>query len=214
MPQRSPTYRVRVKGPWACFTRPELRAERVSYEVMTPSAARGILEAILWKPAIRWHIEKILVLAPIRFDAVKRNEVSEKLKLGGAIHAFYADEKREQRNTVLLRDVDYALEAHFRMTERAGPDENVRKFEEIFRRRLEKGQCFHHPYLGCREFAAEFELAPESWVVPEELRGERDLGMMLLDLQFADRYGVNPATPQFFRARLVDGRLDVPAVAS
>jgi CRISPR-associated protein Cas5d len=180
---------------------------------MTPSAARGILEAILWKPAIRWHIERIHVLAPIRFDAVKRNEVSEKLKRGGAIHAFYADEKREQRNTLLVRDVDYVIEAHFRMTAQAGPDDNLRKFEDMFRRRVEKGQSFHQPYLGCREFAADFEPAPESWSVPEELRGERDLGMMLLDLEFADRHGVQPATPRFFPARLVDGRLDVPEVA-
>ena len=214
MSQRSLSFRVRVSGPWACFTRPELRAERVSYEVMTPSAARGILDAILWKPAIRWHIDRIHVLAPIRFDAVKRNEVSEKLKIGGAIHAFFADVKREQRNTVLLRDVNYVIEAHLRMTSEAGQEDTVRKFEEMFRRRLDKGQSFHQPYLGCREFAACFEPAPDNWEVPEELRGEKDLGMMLLDLKFADRYGYKPATPRFFPARLVDGRLDVPEVWS
>src|SRR6266581_8225989 len=127
MSDRSPTFRVRVTGPWACFTRPELRAERVSYEVMTPSAARGILEAILWKPAIRWHVERIHVLAPIRFGAVMRNEVSEKLKIGGAVGSFFADEKREQRNALLLREVDYIIEAHFRLTGSAGPDDNLRK---------------------------------------------------------------------------------------
>ncbi len=213
MSKRSPTYRVRVSGPWACFTRPELRAERFSYEVMTPSAARGILEAILWKPAIRWHVERIHVLAPIRFGAVKRNEVSEKLKIGGNVAGFFADEKREQRNTVLLREVDYVIEAHFRMTSAAGLDDNLPKFEGMFTRRLEKGQSFHHPYLGCREFAAAFELAPATWEIPDELRGERDLGVMLLDLDFQDGFGRLPATPRFFPARLLDGRLEVPEVS-
>jgi CRISPR-associated protein Cas5d len=181
---------------------------------MTPSAARGVLEAILWKPAFRWHIERIHVLAPIRFGAIKRNEVSEKLKIGGEIHAFYADEKREQRNTLLLRDVDYVVEAQFRMTPEAGPDENLRKFEEMFRRRLERGQCFHTPYLGCREFAAQFEPAPAAWETPAELRGERDLGLVLLDLVFVDRYGHKPAMPQFFPAKLIDGRVEVPEVTA
>src|SRR5437867_4763113 len=133
---RSRTWKVRMFARYACFTRPELKTERVSYEMITPSAARGILEAILWKPAIRWHVERIHVLAPIRFDAIKRNEVSEKLKIGGNVGAFFADEKREQRNSLLLRDVDYVLEAHFRMTPEAGPDDNLRKFEEMFGRRL------------------------------------------------------------------------------
>ena len=211
---RSPTFRVRVGGPWACFTRPELRAERVSYEVMTPSAARGILEAIFWKPAIRWHVERIHVLAPIRFGAVKRNEVSEKLKVGGAVGAFFADEKREQRNTLLLRDVDYVIEAHFRLTQAAGPGENSKKFEEMFLRRLERGQCFHTPYLGCREFAATFEPAPPSWPCPDELRGTRDLGLVLLDLEFTDPDGRAPVVPRFFAAQLVDGRMDVPEVGA
>jgi CRISPR-associated protein Cas5d len=180
---------------------------------MTPSAARGVLEAILWKPAIRWHVERIHVLAPIRFDSIKRNEVSEKLKIGGAIGAFFADEEREQRNTLFLRNVDYVIEAHFRPTSEAGPEDNLRKFEEMFSRRLEKGQCFQQPYLGCREFASTFESAPEHWEVPDELRGEKDLGIMLLDLEFADRYGRKPARPRFFPARLVDGRLDVPEVS-
>jgi len=212
MTERSSTFRVRVSGPLACFTRPELRAERVSYEVMTPSAARGILEAILWKPAIRWRIEAIHLLAPIRWFSIKRNEVSEKAKIGGAIHAFFADMKREQRNAVLLRDVDYIVEAHFRLTERAGAEDSIRKFEEIFSRRLERGQCFHTPYLGCREFAARFEPAPASWDTPEELRGTRDLGLVLYDLEFADNHGFTPPTPRFFPARLVDGRMAVDEV--
>jgi CRISPR-associated protein Cas5d len=212
MSERSASFRVRARGPGACFTRPELRAERVSYEVITPSAARGLLEAVLWKPAIRWHIERIHILAPIRFSTIKRNEVSEKLRIGGAVHAFYADEKREQRNTLFLRDVDYVIEAHFRLTTEAGSEDTLRKFEEIFRRRLGRGQCFHTPYFGCREFVAEVEPAPAHWDTPEELRGEKVLGLVLLDLAFGDRYGHKPATPMFFPARLIDGQMEVPEV--
>jgi CRISPR-associated protein Cas5d len=170
MTMRSPTYRIRVRGPYACFTRPELKVERVSYEVMTPSAARGVLDAILWKPAIHWVVERIHVLAPIRFSAVRRNEVNSRLSPRGDVSHYYADEDRAQRNTILLTDVDYVVEAHFRMTELAGPDDNMQKFEQMFTRRLAKGQSFHAPYLGCREFAARFEPAPDRWDVPGELR--------------------------------------------
>jgi len=180
---------------------------------MTPSAARGILEAILWKPAIRWHVERIHVLAPIRFGAVKRNEVSEKLKIGGAVDSFFVEENREQRNSLLLREVDYIIEAHLRLTSSAGPDDNLKKFEEIFHRRLERGQCFHSPYLGCREFAADFVPAPSTWSCPDELRGIKDLGLILLDLVFPDPEGREPARPRFFPARLVDGRMEVPEVS-
>ena len=138
---RSPTYKVRVRGPYACFTRPELKVERVSYEVMTPSAARGVLDAILWKPAIRWVVERIHVLAPIRFAAVRRNEVNSRLSARGDVARYYADEDRAQRNTILLTDVDYVVEAHFRMTASAGPDDNMQKFEQMFRRRLAKGEA-------------------------------------------------------------------------
>lgn len=207
MSERSPTFKVRASGQYACFTRPELRAERVSYEVMTPSAARGLLEAILWKPAIRWRVERIHVLAPICFQAVRRNEVGSKAAVGGALSEYYADEDRQQRNTVLLRDVDYVIEAHFEMTAMAGPEDNLRKFIEIFERRLEKGQSFHAPYLGCRECAADVRAAPERWEVPEGLRERRDLGLMLHDLRFRPD---GSATPFFFRAVLDGGRLDIP----
>lgn len=211
MSLRSPTYRVRVYGPYACFTRPELKVERVSYEVMTPSAARGVLEAILWKPAIRWVIERIHVLAPIRFSAIRRNEVNSRLAVRGDVGRYFADEDRAQRNTVLLSDVDYVVEAHFVMTERAGAEDNLKKFEEMFARRLSKGQSFHAPYLGCREFAARFEPAPETWAIPEELQETRDLGLMLLDLEF-DRDGSGRARPHFFPAVLDGGTLTVPEV--
>ncbi|MHB0971978.1 MAG: type I-C CRISPR-associated protein Cas5c [Thermoanaerobaculia bacterium] len=211
MSLRSPTYKVRVRGPYACFTRPELKTERVSYEVMTPSAARGVLDAILWKPAIRWVIERIHVLAPIRFGAIRRNEVNSRLAVRGDVANYFADEDRAQRNTILLTDVDYVVEAHFRMTERAGAEDNLQKFAEMFARRLAKGQAFHAPYLGCRELAAEFAPAPESWSVPDELRARRDLGLMLLDLDF-DPGGSGAAKPRFFAAVLENGVVEVPEV--
>lgn len=211
MSLRSPTYNVRVHGPYACFTRPELKTERVSYEVMTPSAARGVLEAILWKPAIRWSIERIHVLKPIRFTAIRRNEVNSKLSVKGDVGNYFADQDRAQRNTILLTDVDYVISAHFLITERAGPNDNLQKFEEMFIRRVAKGQSFHAPYLGCREFAAHFEPAPEEWGIPDELRGRRDLGLMLLDLDFVPG-GSGRATPRFFPAVLDDGVITVPEV--
>lgn len=206
---RSPTFRVRVSGPYACFTRPEFKTERVSYEVMTPSAARGVLEAILWKPAIRWHVERIQVLSPIRFEAIRRNEVNSKASLRGDTGAYFADEDRAQRNTLMLKDVDYVVEAHFTMTDRAGSEDTIRKFIEMFERRLSRGQCFHTPYLGCREFAADFRPAPEDVAVPGELAADRDLGLMLHDLTFS---ADGKATPHFFQARLRQGVLEVPEV--
>lgn len=209
MSQRSPTFKVRASGPYACFTRPELKAERVSYEVMTPSAARGLLEAVFWKPAIRWHIERIHVLAPIRFEAVRRNEVASKASVRGDVFNYFADEDRQQRNTLLLKDVDYVIEAHFETTDKVGPDDNLRKFVEVFERRLAKGQCFHTPYLGCREFVARVEPAPERWDVPGQLREIRELGFVLHDLTFLPD---GSATPFFFNATLDHGRLEVPEV--
>lgn len=211
MSLRSPTYKVRINGPYACFTRPELKTERVSYEVITPSAARGVLEAILWKPAIRWAISKIHVLRPIRFQAVRRNEVNSKLSARGNIRNYFADEDRAQRNTILLTDVDYVVEAHIEMTLRAGADDNLQKFEEMFTRRLSKGQTFHAPYLGCREFSARFEAAPAKWSTPDELQTRRELGLMLLDLDFAAD-GSGAATPHFFSAVLDHGVIEVPEV--
>lgn len=211
MPTYSPTLAVRVRGPLACFTRPEMKVERVSYPVMTPSAARGVVEAILWKPAILWHIERIQVLAPIRWIAFRRNEVSSKapvpsqalVESGGAPPHLISDDYRAQRNTVALRDVDYLIEASFELTERAGDDDNVPKFVDMFRRRVEKGQCFHRPYLGCREFAAEI-LPPED--APEPIPEDDDLGIMLWDVDYAP--SGNRAV--FFAARLDAGVLDVP----
>jgi CRISPR-associated protein Cas5d len=199
----SRTLRVRARGPLACFTRPELKVERVSYEVMTPSAARGLLEAVLWKPAIAWRVHAIAVLAPIRWASFRRNEVNS-VASPRATH-YLADEDRAQRNTVALRDVDYAITASFRLTDAVGPDDNVRKFEEMFERRLEKGQRHHAPYLGCREFDARVEpLVGEP--APAE-RVDRPLGLIFYDFDYG---APDRPRPLFFDARLTDGVLVVP----
>jgi len=206
--------RLKVWGEYACFTRPEMKVERVSYEVMTPSAARGILEAILWKPAIRWVVDRIRVLKPIIFDSVRRNEVEHKMSVanvrkamkGGPAPSLFVEDCRQQRAALVLRNVAYVIEAHFEMTRRAGPDDNEAKFAEMFTRRAGKGQCFHRPYLGCREFPAQFELLEGDPPAPApELTGERDLGLMLLDLDFG-----RDMQPHFFPARMTDGVLNAP----
>lgn len=206
--------RVRIRGSLACFTRPEFKTERLTYEVITPSAARGVLEAILWKPAIRWHIHRILLLAPPRYIQFKRNEVKNGTSVHNAVAAmrsgkpvdYFADEdqNRTQRNTVALRDVDYAVEATFTFTPRRGPDDNTNKFMAMFRRRLEKGQFHMQPYLGCREFPAIVE--PYTGT-PAPLENEtRELGYMLHDL----RFGPNVIEPVFFQAVLRRGIIEVP----
>lgn len=208
---RSPELSLRVRGPLALFTQPALKVERITYPVMTPSAARGILEAVLWKPAMRWSVERIKVLAPVRFTAFRRNEVNSKavapsaavIREGGEPPALFADEDRAQRNTVALSNVDYVIEAHFALTERAGPEDNVPKFVDMFRRRVAKGQHFHHPYLGCREFAAEVMPADEA---PDPIPETRELGRMLWDI----RYSPAGNRPVFFEARLEAGVLHVP----
>jgi len=208
--------KLRVWGDYACFTRPEMKVERVSYDVMTPSAARGILEAIHWKPAIRWVIDKIHVQRPIKFDNVRRNEVSSKIPKPNPATVmrdskqlyFLVDDgkNRQQRASTLLRDVEYVIEAHFVLTEKVGPDDNVGKHLDIFNRRARKGQFYHQPSLGCREFPASFELV-EGNVPPSCYTGQdKDLGYMLLDIDFA-----NDMTPLFFRANMTDGVLSPPA---
>ncbi len=209
--------KLHVWGDFACFTRPEMKVERVSYDVMTPSAARGILEAIHWKPAIRWTIDRIHVLKPIRFDNLRRNELGHKVspanvgkaKDSGEVDGLHTviEDDRQQRATTLLRDVAYVIEAHFLLTEAAEADDTSAKHVSMFNRRAAKGQCFHRPYLGTREFAADFELVtgdvPTS-SLPEGQRN-RDLGWMLHDVDYR-----NGMTPRFFRATLRDGVVDVP----
>ena len=203
--------KLHVWGDHACFTRPEMKVERVSYDVMTPSAARGILEAVHWKPAICWVIDRIHVLNPILFENIRKNEVGTKISARNAKQAMAADDlsglhmavddNRQQRATMALRDVAYVIEAHFEMTDKAGEDTPAKHYD-IFQRRARKGQCFHRPALGLREFAADFEWVDE--VPPSPLSGRQDLGWMLYDINFA-----NDRTPQFFRAEMVDGVIDV-----
>ncbi len=211
MTSRSPTLSLRACGPLACFTRPELKVERVSYPVITPSAARGLFEAVLWKPALRWRIARIRVLKPIAFTAFLRNEVNTKASApksavitgGGPAPRFFADDDRAQRNTVALRAVDYVIEASFELTARAGPEDNVNKFVEMFTRRVERGQHFHQPYFGCREFVAEVLPAKDA---PPPIADSRDLGWMLWDIAYGEKN-----QPLFFAAQLVSGILEVPA---
>ncbi len=209
---QSPPLAIRARGPLAVFTDPALKVERVSVPVMTPSAARGLLESILWKPAIRWHIERIRVLAPIRFTSFRRNEVNSRvptlkaslIRDGGQPPVLVADEDRAQRNTVALRDVDYVINARFSMTGRAGADDNVSKFVDMFRRRVERGQHFAQPYLGCREFPAEVLAASGA---PDPIAESRSLGRILWDIEYDPPSGNRPV---FFAAELVDGVLSVP----
>lgn len=204
-------YQIRILGDLACFTRPEFSTERVSYDVITPSAARGVVEAILWKPAIRWQIHRIAVLAPIQYTQFKRNEVASRTSVRNALVAmranrsydYFADEDRQQRNTLALRDVDYAIDVDFVMTSCAGPDDNPVKFDAMFQRRLAKGQFHMQPYLGCREFPARFEPYRGS---PTPIEDSRDLGYMLHDLHF----GADANRPVFFKARMERGVIEVP----
>lgn len=215
--QESETFRIRARGAIACFTRPEMKVERVSYEVLTPSAARGLLEAVLWKPALEWRIKKIEVLAPIRWLSFRRNEVRSVASLKKRM--IVVDDEREQRNTVALRDVDYVIHTSFVLTDRAGDRDSVRKFEEMFKRRIDRGQHYTAPYFGCREFPAALELAGRT-PPPIDVGIDRPLGWMFYDFDWsgfdgvADHRSSRPRTPLFFDARLRDGVMVVPDRAS
>lgn len=206
---------VEVWGDYALFSRPEM-TEKVSYDVMTPSAARGLLESIYWHPGLKWQIDRIRVCHPIQFTNIRRNEVKDVIsarnvktvmKKGSGELYLATSESILQRAAMVLRDVRYVIEAHFVMTEQAAPGDNPGKFQDIMKRRLEKGQCYHMPCLGTREFPAQFRLCSEIPPCPEELRGTRDLGWMLLDMDYHDPVHI---TPRFFRASLTDGVLTVP----
>jgi CRISPR-associated protein Cas5d len=213
--------KLHVWGDHACFTRPEMKVERVSYDVMTPSAARGILEAIHWKPAILWVVDAIHVLNPIRFTSIRRNEVGAKIPAGSVKSAMNrgdtnglglaVDENRQQRATTVLVSPAYVIEAHFKLTDKAGDGDTAAKHIAMFNRRAAAGQCFHRPYLGTREFAAHFELVEGDLPLSELLEDQRnrDLGYMLHDIDHA-----NDHTPYFFRAALVDGVMAVPPLDS
>ena len=207
---------LEVWGDYALFTRPEMKVERVSYDVMTPSAARGLIEAIYWHPGLRWTIDRIHVCTPIRFTNLRRNEIKSKIpartartvmeKGAGQLYLCTSDDI-QQRAVLLLRDVHYVIEAHFDMTDRAAEGDNPGKFQDIVKRRIQRGQFYHQPCFGCREFPAQFKLCQALPPCPEELKGARDLGWMLYDLDYSDPENI---TPRFFRAVLRDGVLDVP----
>jgi len=225
--------KLRVWGDYACFTRPEMKVERVSYDVITPSAARGIIEAIYWKPEIRWVIDRIHVYSKPRFTNIRRNEVSERISAGNIKQAMkgtkkdlylYVENSRQQRAAMILKGVEYVIEAHFEKNPDINDDKqlNEGKHLDIFNRRLRKGQCHHRPFLGTREFPAHF--GPVEGEIPESQLGDRDLGWMLYDIDYQEvsgktsdsfitkvdgEYKTVRAEPLFFPAKMIDGVIDV-----
>lgn len=197
-------YRLKVWGDFACFTRPEMKVERVSYDVMTPSAARAIFEAILWKPAIQWHIERIEVLNPFKWINLRRNEVKSKASKGKEINI---EEDRVQRAGLFLKDVAYVIHGYFEVVSNNLTENPPKKFEEMFERRASKGQCIMQPYLGCREFTAFFELLEERVESPKSISESRDLGWMLYDMDYSNEQ----IKPKFFKANMQDGVINIPA---
>lgn len=208
---------LEVWGDYACFSRLEMKVERVSYDIMTPSAARGLLESIFWHPGLRWHIDRIRVCAPIRFTNVRRNEVKAVasartartvMERGKGELYLVTSENIQQRASLLLQDVHYVIEAHFDMTDRAAPSDNPGKFQDIMKRRIQKGQFYSQPYFGCREFPAHFKSCEEVPPCPDELAGKTiDLGYMPWDMDYSNPENI---TPLFFRAALKNGVLEVP----
>lgn len=212
--------RLEVWGDYALFTRPEMKTERVSYDVMTPSAARGILEAIYWHPGLMYHIDRIYVRSPIQFTNVRRNEVKSVVNARAAKSAMEkgkgelwiaTSEDIQQRAAMILKNVHYVIEAHFDMTKKASPDDNPGKFQDILKRRSTKGQFYHQPYFGCREFPVNFALCEKIPLCPLELKGEKDLGYMLYDMDYSDGKNIRPL---FFRAVMKDGMIEVPSRSS
>jgi CRISPR-associated protein Cas5d len=210
-------YCIEVSGDFACFTRPEMKVERVSYDVITPSAARAVFEAIFWKPAIRWHVRRIEVLKPIRWINLRRNEVGKVLSIdkaktamngGDAVLALNIEDERQQRAGLFLRDVAYRLHADLEVCADRADSSPPAKYWSMFERRATTGQCVNQPYLGCREFAAHFRLVTDPTREPQPLDDTRDLGWMLHDLDFTN---ATDPQPRFFRAQMVDGVIDVPA---
>ena len=204
---------LEVWGPYALFSRPELKTERMSYDVPTPSAARGLVESVYFHPGLRWRIDRIYIMNPIRFVSVRRNEVTDKISArnvrqaaqgGGQPLYLAAPQAIVQRSSLLLQDVHYVIEAHFDMTAKAAPSDNPGKFQDIVTRRMERGQCYSMPYFGCREFTASFRRWPGGPI--PTIDESRDLGLMLYDFDYSDPQNI---TPTYFRARLEHGVLDV-----
>ncbi|MEI7989702.1 MAG: type I-C CRISPR-associated protein Cas5c [Chloroflexota bacterium] len=211
---------IRVRGEYALFTRPEMKVERVSYDIITPSAARGIIEAVYWKPAIRWVIDRIHVMNEIEFTNIRRNEVSEKIPIGAARRHINGDNElfylsaidfRQQRAAMVLKNVDYIIEAHFELVpEKAAAEDTVEKHYNMALRRFRKGQYFTPPCLGTREFGAQVEIFEDSVIPKSPLTGSRDLGWMLYDLDFSDAQDIKP---KFFNAVLHEGVINLTQMA-
>ena len=205
---------LEISGDLACFTRPELKVERISYPVITPSAARNILAAILWKPAIRWKVLQIEILKPIQWVNIRRNEVG--IKMSERSQGLYIEDSRQQRASMLLRDVAYRIYADFEMTDQAGEGDNRTKFVEMFKRRAAKGQYFHQPYLGCREFPCHFRLLEkaEDGLPREDIT--QDFGFMLYDMDYSqsDARDSNRAERMFYHCKAQNGVIIVPAADS
>lgn len=199
-------------GPMACFTRPEMKTERVSYDVPTPSAARGMIESVYYHPGLSWHVDRIWVLNPIQFTNVRRNEVKSKILAssimqeanGGAPSRIVTTQDIQQRAALMLKDVHYVIESHFEMTDKASATDNPGKFQDIVKRRLRKGACYSMPYLGCRECTAHFGLW-EGGDVPA-IDETRDLGFMLYDMDYSNPDDIQP---MFFRAKMTHGEIDL-----
>lgn len=208
--------RVKVWGDYALFSRPEMKVERCSYDIMTPSAARGIMEAIYWHPGMCWKIDRIHIMKPIRFTSIRRNEVKSKVSANnvlsvynGAKKELFISSKEEivQRASLLLKDVEYIIEAHFEMTDKANDSDNPGKFKDIIMRRLKRGECYHTPYFGCREFPVNFCLCEEEEVHSAyEVVEEMDLGFMLYDMDYSEPENIQP---MFFRAVMRHGVVDL-----
>ncbi len=209
------TYCLEVWGDYACFTRPEMKTERVSYDVMTPSSARAIFDAILWKPAIRWQITKIEVMSPIKWITIRRNEISNiistrniktAMKNGTGSLGLFIEDERQQRAGLFLRDVKYRIYAHFEILDKS--ENNLPgKFFDMFERRALKGQCINQPYLGCREFAAYYALRENQDVEILPINESKDLGWMLYDMDYSE---IEDPIPRFFHAQLNNGVLTIP----
>lgn len=209
--------RVEVKGEFACFSRPEFKAERVSYDVITPSAARGLIESVFWHPGMCYIVDKIYLLSEISFANIKRNEVASKVSASNVQKVINSGKGAlylatpldiQQRATMLLKDVHYIIEAHFNMTEKANATDNTGKFQEMLKRRLRKGQNYHQPYLGCREFPAQVSLfeGDMNTLNLAYADEDKDLGFMLYDMDYSDKDNI---TPMFFRAILKNGVIDL-----
>lgn len=207
--------RVKVWGDYALFSRPEMKVERCSYDIITPSAARGILEAIYWHPGMSWKIDRIHIINPIQFTSIRRNEVKSKISANnvlsvynGAKKELFISSKEEivQRASLLLKDVEYVIDAHFELTDQANDSDNPGKFKDIIMRRLKRGECYHTPYFGCREFPVNFCICEEDIHGAYEVVGEKDLGFMLYDMDYSNPGNIQP---MFFRAVMCRGVVDL-----